>query len=83
MSGPMKWDEYGAKCRESGQLALEVFACVTTPVNPGRTRPDAQGRHPHLHASGLAPERRRADSGRSPVAAQFRPLTPACLWRLE
>jgi len=35
MAGPMKWDEYGAICRENGQLALEVFACVTSPVEPG------------------------------------------------
>ena len=45
MSGPMKWDEYGAKCRESGQLALEVFACVTTPVNPGPPPADVLTAH--------------------------------------
>ena len=45
MSGPMKWDEYGAKCRESGQLALEVFACVTTPVNPGPPPADVMAAH--------------------------------------
>ena len=45
MSGPMKWDEYGAKCRESGQLALEVFACVTTPVNPGPPPADVLAEH--------------------------------------
>jgi len=45
MAGPMKWDEYGAKCRESGQLALEVFACVTTPVNPGPPPADVLTAH--------------------------------------
>ncbi len=45
MAGPMKWDEYGAICRENGQLALEVFACVTTPVEAGPPPQDVLAEH--------------------------------------
>jgi len=45
MSGPMKWDDYGAKCRENGNLALEVFVCFTTPVQPGPPPADVMAEH--------------------------------------
>ncbi len=45
MAGPMKWDEYGAKCRENGNLAMEVFVCFTTPVQPGPPPPDVMAEH--------------------------------------
>lgn len=31
----MKWDDYGAICRDRGSLAKEVFACTTTPARDG------------------------------------------------
>ena len=45
MSGPMKWDDYGAKCREQGNLAMEVFACITTQTQPGPPQPDLLAEH--------------------------------------
>jgi len=35
MSGPMKWADYGEICRQRGALAVEVFACVTSPARDG------------------------------------------------
>lgn len=32
-------------CRENGQLALEVFACVSTPVEPGPPPQDVLAEH--------------------------------------
>jgi uncharacterized protein YciI len=51
VAGPMKWDEYGAICRENGQLALEVFACTTSPVAPGPPPPDVLAEHKAYIAS--------------------------------
>ncbi len=45
MAGPMKWDEYGEKCRENGNLAMEVFVCFTTPINPGPPPADVLAAH--------------------------------------
>ncbi len=45
MAGPMKWDEYGKICRENGNLAMQVFACMTTPVRPGPPPPDVLAQH--------------------------------------
>lgn len=45
MAGPMKWDDYGRICRENGQLAMEVFVCVTSPVEPGPPPPDLLAEH--------------------------------------
>ena len=41
----MTWDEYGAKCRAAGNLAMEVFACFTTPARPGPPPPDVLSAH--------------------------------------
>lgn len=45
MAGPMKWDEYGAKCRENGNLAMEVFVCFTTPVQSRPPPADVMAEH--------------------------------------
>ncbi len=45
MSGPMAWDTYGEKCRAAGNLAMEVFACFTTPAHPGPPPPDTFAAH--------------------------------------
>ncbi|MDJ0686055.1 MAG: YciI family protein [Alphaproteobacteria bacterium] len=45
MSEPMAWDEYGARCRAAGNLAMEVFACLTTPIRPGPPPPDTLAAH--------------------------------------
>lgn len=45
MAGPMTWDEYGAICRERGALAMEVFACITTPAREGPPPPDLLAAH--------------------------------------
>jgi len=45
MAGPMRWDEYGEKCRANGNLALQVFVCVTTPVEPGPPPQDVMAKH--------------------------------------
>lgn len=52
MAGPMKWDEYGNKCRENGNLAKEVFVCFTTPLQPGPPPPETMARH-KAHMAGL------------------------------
>lgn len=31
----MNWQDYGTSCRERGALALQVFACVTSPAKAG------------------------------------------------
>ncbi len=41
----MTWDEYGKVCRDRGALALEVFACVTTPAREGPPPPDLLSAH--------------------------------------
>lgn len=45
MSGPMKWDDYGAICRDRGSLAKEVFACTTTPSRDGPPPKDLLDAH--------------------------------------
>lgn len=35
MNTPLGWAEYGAKCREVGNWAKEVFVCFTSPTNSG------------------------------------------------
>lgn len=45
MAGPMNWEDYGAICRERGALALQVFACVTTPARDGPPPPDLLAAH--------------------------------------
>lgn len=45
MSGPMKWADYGAICRERGSLAMEVFACTTTPTRDGPPPKDLLDAH--------------------------------------
>lgn len=51
MAGPPKWDEYGAMCREAGQLAMEVFVCFTTPVQPGPPPTEVMAEHKAYIAS--------------------------------
>lgn len=46
MSGPMKWAEYRAICRERGALAMEVFACITSPAKDGPPPGDLLDAHP-------------------------------------
>lgn len=45
MSGPMGWDDYGEKCREAGNLAMQVFACFTSPVQAGPPPADVVAEH--------------------------------------
>lgn len=45
MAGPMKWEEYGAICRDRGALAMEVFACFTTPAREGPPPADLLAAH--------------------------------------
>lgn len=45
MSGPMKWDEYGAACRDKGNWAKQVFACFTNPQKPGPPPADVLAAH--------------------------------------
>lgn len=45
MSGPMKWADYGALCRERGALAMEVFACITSPAKAGPPPQDLLAAH--------------------------------------
>lgn len=45
MSGPPKWADYGETSRARGSLAMEVFACVTTPARPGPPPADLLAAH--------------------------------------
>lgn len=56
MSGPMTWEDYGTICRARGALAIEVFACFTTPARAGPPPADLLAAHldyqKHLEAEG-------------------------------
>ncbi len=41
----MNWEEYGRICRERGALAMEVFACFTTPARDGPPAPELLAEH--------------------------------------
>jgi hypothetical protein len=41
----MNWTEYGTICRERGALALQVFACITSPAKAGPPPPDLLAEH--------------------------------------
>ncbi len=41
----MNWEEYGAACRESGSIALQVFACQSAMINHGPPPADVMQRH--------------------------------------
>lgn len=45
MSGPPKWADYGETSRARGSLAMEVFVCYTTPVQPGPPPADLLAAH--------------------------------------
>lgn len=45
MSGPPKWADYGETSRARGSLAMEVFACVTSPARPGPPPADLLDAH--------------------------------------
>lgn len=41
----MNWEDYGAICRERGSLAMEVFACFTTPAREHPPAPELLAEH--------------------------------------
>ena len=51
MSQPMTWEAYGQKCRDAGNLAYEVFACFSTPNQPGPPPADTLAAHKAYVAS--------------------------------
>lgn len=45
MSGPPKWADYGETSYARGCMAMEVFVCHTTPVQPGPPPADTMAAH--------------------------------------
>lgn len=45
MSGPPKWADYGETSRARGSLAMQVFACTTSPARPGPPPADLLDAH--------------------------------------
>ncbi|WP_417597036.1 YciI family protein [Pararhodobacter oceanensis] len=41
----MNWDDYGTACRARGCLAMEVFACITSPAKEGPPAPELLAAH--------------------------------------
>ncbi|MEF3047017.1 YciI family protein [Pseudotabrizicola sp. L79] len=45
MTASMTWHDYGDICRTRGSLAMEVFACITSPLADGPPSADLLAEH--------------------------------------